>query len=64
MVFYEQMVAGFCLSNNIGWWVFAIAAIVALGIAFITVSFQAIKAAMSKSGEEFENGVKTPPNLP
>jgi putative ABC transport system permease protein len=32
---------------NISWWVFAIAGIAALAIAFITVSYQAIKAAIS-----------------
>jgi putative ABC transport system permease protein len=32
---------------NIGWWVFFITGLMALIIAFITVSFQAIKAAIS-----------------
>jgi putative ABC transport system permease protein len=32
---------------NISWWVFGIAAIAAVGIALITVSFQAIKAAIA-----------------
>ncbi len=32
---------------NISWWVFAIAGFAALAIAFITVSYQAIKAAIS-----------------
>jgi putative ABC transport system permease protein len=32
---------------NISWWVFALAAIAALVIALLTVSFQAIKAAVS-----------------
>jgi putative ABC transport system permease protein len=32
---------------NIGWWVFFITGLMALLIAFVTVSFQAIKAAMS-----------------
>jgi putative ABC transport system permease protein len=31
---------------NIGWWVFFITGLMALVIAFITVSFQAIKAAI------------------
>ena len=35
----------FAYRINISWWVFAIAAILALCIAFLTVSFQAIKAA-------------------
>ncbi|HYF33515.1 MAG TPA: FtsX-like permease family protein [Chitinophagaceae bacterium] len=32
---------------NIQWWVFAVAGIIALGIALLTISFQAVKAAMS-----------------
>ncbi len=32
---------------NISWWIFAIAAVAALAIALITVSFQAIKAAIA-----------------
>jgi putative ABC transport system permease protein len=37
----------FAYRINISWWVFAITAIIALSIAFITVSFQAIKAAIT-----------------
>ena len=37
----------FAYRINIGWWVFGIAAVVALGIAFATVSIQAIKAAVA-----------------
>jgi len=32
---------------NIQWWIFALAGIIALVIAFITISFQAIKAALA-----------------
>jgi putative ABC transport system permease protein len=32
---------------NIGWWVFAVAGIIALLIALLTVSFQALKAALA-----------------
>jgi len=35
----------FAYRINIGWWVFVFAAILALVIAFITVSFQAVRAA-------------------
>jgi putative ABC transport system permease protein len=41
------MVAGFCYRINIGWWTFLVAAIAALLIALITISFQAIKAAIT-----------------
>jgi len=43
----NKWLQNFSYRIEIGWWVFAIAAILALGIAFITVSSQAIKAAMS-----------------
>ena len=38
---------GFAYRVNISWWVFAMAGVLALLIALITVSFQAIKAAMA-----------------
>jgi putative ABC transport system permease protein len=41
----------FAYRVNIDWWVFVVAAIASLGIAFITVSFQAIKAAIAKPVE-------------
>ena len=37
----------FAYRIEIGWWVFGLAGILALTIAFFTVSFQAIKAAMA-----------------
>jgi putative ABC transport system permease protein len=37
----------FAYRINIGWWVFVIAGAVAIMIAFLTVSFQAIKAAIA-----------------
>jgi putative ABC transport system permease protein len=37
----------FAYRVNIQWWVFVLAGIIAALIAFITVSFQAIKAAVS-----------------
>lgn len=45
--FMHQWLEDFAYRINISWWVFAIAAFVAISIAFITVSFQAIKAAMA-----------------
>jgi ABC-type antimicrobial peptide transport system permease subunit len=43
----NKWLQGFAYRININWWVFAIAGITAILIAFITVSFQAIKAAMA-----------------
>ncbi len=46
-IFMNKWLQDFAYRVNINWWVFAIAAIVSLSIAFITVSFQAIKAAIA-----------------
>ena len=43
----NKWLQGFAYRVNISWWVFAIAGILALLIALITVSFQAIKAALA-----------------
>lgn len=45
--FMHQWLEDFAYRINISWWIFIVAAILAIGIAFITVSFQAIKAAMA-----------------
>jgi len=45
--FMNNWLQGFAYRINIGWWVFAVAAIVALSIVFITVSFETIKAAIA-----------------
>ena len=47
MVGNEQMVAKFCIPDKISWWVFVVAGIISCSIALITVSFQAIKAAIA-----------------
>ena len=46
-IFMHKWLEDFAYRVNISWWVFAIAAILSLSIAFITVSFQAIKAAIA-----------------
>jgi putative ABC transport system permease protein len=43
--FMREWLLDFAYRTNISWWIFAIAAITAIGIAFVTVSFQAIKSA-------------------
>ena len=45
--FGNQWLQDFAYKTNLSWWVFVIAALTALLIALITVSFQAIKAAMA-----------------
>ena len=45
--FMHQWLQGFAYKTNMGWWIFALAGILAFVIAFITISFQAIKAAVA-----------------
>ncbi|HEX5025079.1 MAG TPA: ABC transporter permease [Agriterribacter sp.] len=45
--FMNKWLQDFAYRVNIGWWVFAFAGSIALMIAFVTVSFQAIKAALA-----------------
>ena len=45
--FMSQWLQDFAYRINISWWIFALAGFFALLIAFITISFQAIKAAMA-----------------
>jgi putative ABC transport system permease protein len=43
----NQWLQGFAYRIGIGWWLFPVAGLIALAIAWITVSFQAIKAAIA-----------------
>jgi putative ABC transport system permease protein len=45
----------FAFRVNIGWWVFALAAFIAFLIAVITVSFQAIRAAVANPVESLRD---------
>jgi ABC-type antimicrobial peptide transport system permease subunit len=45
--FMNQWLQDFAYRTDISWWVFALAGMVALAIALITVSFQAVKAAIA-----------------
>jgi putative ABC transport system permease protein len=49
--FMNSWLQDFAYRVNIGWWVFASAAGTVVGIALITVSFQAIKAAMANPAD-------------
>jgi ABC-type antimicrobial peptide transport system permease subunit len=51
----NKWLEGFAYRINISWWVFAIAGVVALLIALLTVSFQAIKAAMANPVESLRS---------
>ena len=43
----NQWLQGFAYRVEISWWIFLIAGLTALGVALLTVSFQAVKAAMA-----------------
>jgi len=45
--------------TDLSWWIFAATGACTLVIALLTVSFDGDKSSDSKSGEEFENGVKS-----
>lgn len=45
--FMDKWLQDFAYRMNISWWVFALSGGLAIGIAFLTVSFQAIKAAIA-----------------
>src|SRR4030095_4274050 len=42
----HNWLGAFAYRINISWWIFGLAAVIALTIAFVTVSFKAIKAAI------------------
>lgn len=46
-VFMHKWLLDFAFRINLNWWVFVMAGVIALIIAFITISFQSIKAAMA-----------------
>ena len=45
--FMDQWLKDFAYKVNMGWWVFALAALSAMAIALLTVSFQAVRAAVA-----------------
>lgn len=53
--FMEQWLEAFSYRINIEWWVFIIAGIAALTVAFLTMGFQSIKAALANPVENLKN---------
>lgn len=53
--FMNQWLEGFTYHIEIQWWFFALAGILSIGIAFLTVSFQSTKAALSNPIKSLRN---------
>ncbi|WP_373552119.1 ABC transporter permease [Haliscomenobacter sp.] len=45
--FMNQWLANFAYRINMEWWMFAVAGVAAVGIAFLTIGFQSVKAALA-----------------
>ncbi|MCB9277132.1 MAG: ABC transporter permease [Lewinellaceae bacterium] len=53
--FMDKWLQDFAYRIDIQWWVFALAGVVAVGVAFLTVSFQSVKAALANPVESLRN---------
>lgn len=53
--FMSQWLEDFAFRIELEWWLFVLAAVLALGIAFLTVSFQSIKAALANPVKSLRN---------
>jgi putative ABC transport system permease protein len=53
--FLQKWLAGFAYRIELQWWMFALAGITALAVAFLTVSFQSIKAALANPVESLRS---------
>ena len=51
----SKWLQNFAFSISMSWWMFALAGLLAVGIAFITVSFQSIKAALANPVKSLRN---------
>jgi putative ABC transport system permease protein len=51
----QQWLQGFAYRQNIQWWVVVLAAVLAVLIAFVTISFQSIKAALANPVRSLKN---------
>ncbi|HMQ47668.1 MAG TPA: ABC transporter permease [Saprospiraceae bacterium] len=53
--FMERWLQDFAYRVEIQWWIFALAGVVAIGVAFLTVSFQSVWAALANPVESLKN---------
>ncbi|HMG09486.1 MAG TPA: hypothetical protein VK609_13315, partial [Mucilaginibacter sp.] len=51
----NKWLQGYAYRQNIQWWVFVVTALVTVVIAFATISFQSVKAAMANPVESLKN---------
>ena len=53
--FLQEWLNGFAYHVDLQWWIFALAGIIAVGIALLTVSFQSVKAALANPVHSLRN---------
>ena len=53
--FMQEWLQNFTYHVPLGWWIFALAGVVMLGIVFLTVSFQSVKAALANPVESLRS---------
>lgn len=53
--FMNRWLEDFAFRIELEWWLFALASVLAMGIAFLTVSFQSVKAALANPVESLRN---------
>ncbi len=53
--FMDKWLDEFAYRIGIGWWVFALAGLLCIGIAFVTVGFQSLKAALANPATSLKN---------
>ncbi len=53
--FMEKWLQDFAYRIDISWWVFVLAGVLAIGVAFLTVGFQSVKAAMANPVDSLRN---------
>jgi putative ABC transport system permease protein len=53
--FMEQWLMDFAFRIHIQWWIFVVAGVVAAGVAYLTVGFQSVKAALMNPVESLRS---------
>ncbi len=53
--FMQKWMSDFVYRIDIEWWMFVVAGFVAIGVAFLTVSFQSVKAALENPAKSMRS---------